>query len=79
MIFEMSHSIFVSGVSDSCLKSFVLLYSEEMLTSENIGLTSMEKPTEPGIRKSTYFVCCMLTVAAVMPMTVVPLKRCRLK
>ena len=63
-----SHSIFVSGVRESCLKSFVFLYSEEMLTKENIGLVSIEKPIKPGIMKSMYFVCCMLTVADVIPM-----------
>ena len=30
------------------------MYSEEMLTSENIGLASIEKPIKPGIRKSMY-------------------------
>ena len=66
--FELSHSIFVSGVSDSCLNSFVFLYSEEMLTNENIGLVSIENPIKPGIRKSMYFVCWVLTVVEVMPM-----------
>src|SRR3974377_969077 len=49
---EVSHSPFVSGVKDSCLKNFDFLYSEEMLTMENIGLVRIEKPTRPGIRKS---------------------------
>src|SRR5450756_630424 len=57
IILEVNHSIFVSGVSDSCLNSFVFLYSEEMLTSENIGLTSIEKPMRPGTRKSMYLFC----------------------
>src|SRR4030067_3251352 len=45
---EASHSILVRGVKDNCLNSFTFLYSEDMFTSENIGLTSMEKPTRPG-------------------------------
>ena len=57
IILEISHSIFVSGVRESCLNSFVFLYSEEMLTKENIGLVSIEKPIKPGIKKSMYFVC----------------------
>ena len=52
---EVSHSIFVSGVSDSCLKIFVFLYSEDMLTIENIGLTSMAKPIKPGTKKVNVF------------------------
>src|SRR5664280_1916002 len=68
MTLDASHSIFVSGVSESCLNSFVFLYSEEMLTSENIGLVSIEKPIKPGIKKSMYFVCCVFTVADVIPM-----------
>ena len=68
IIFDASHSIFVSGVSESCLNSFVFLYSEEMLTSENIGLVRIENPIKPGMRKSMYFVCCVFTVAGVMLM-----------
>jgi len=68
IILDASHSIFVSGVSESCLNSFDFLYSEEMLTKENIGLVSIEKPIKPGIMKSMYFVCCMFTVADVIPM-----------
>ena len=40
-----------------------------MLTSENIGLVRIEKPIKPGIRKSMYAVCWVLTVADAMPMT----------
>jgi hypothetical protein len=52
--FEDSHSILVIGVKDNCLNNFVFLYSDDMFTRENIGLTSIEKPMRPGIRKSTY-------------------------
>jgi hypothetical protein len=55
--FEASHSILVSGVKDNCLNSFDFLYSELMLTSENMGLINTENPMSPGIRKSTYLVC----------------------
>ena len=68
IIFDINHSILVSGVKLNCLKSFVFLYSDEILTRENIGLTSIEKPINPGIRKSTYFVCAVLTVVDVIPM-----------
>src|SRR5712692_3540569 len=54
MILEVSHSPFVNGVSDSCLNSFLFLYSEDMLTRENIGLVSTVNPTRPGTRKSMY-------------------------
>ena len=37
-----------------------------MLTRENMGLTSIEKPMRPGIKKSTYWVCSVLTVVEVM-------------
>jgi len=49
-----------------------------MLTSENIGLTNIENPIRPGMRKSMYFVCSMLTVVWETPMMLVPLNRCRL-
>ena len=58
--------------SDICLISFVFLYSEVMLTMENMGLTSMEKPISPGTRKSMYLVCPVLTVVCVTPMMDVP-------
>src|SRR5579872_4144717 len=38
MTLETSHSPFVSGVSDNCLKNFDFLYSDEMFTIENMGL-----------------------------------------
>jgi len=44
-----------------------------------MGLTRMEKPIRPGIRKSMYFVCSALTVAGSRPMRLVPLNRWRLK
>ena len=66
---DANHSILVRGVKLSCLKSFVFLYSEDILTRENIGLMSIEKPMSPGIRKSMYVVCSVLTVVGVMPMT----------
>jgi hypothetical protein len=66
---DANHSILVRGVKLSCLKSFVFLYSEDILTRENIGLTSIEKPMSPGIRKSTYLLCSVLTVVGVMPMS----------
>src|SRR4030067_1241135 len=70
--FEASHSNFVSGVKDSCLKSLFFLYSAEMLTIENIGLTSIENPIKPGIRKSTYFGVSYPTVAVSIPMICEP-------
>src|SRR3989304_8227166 len=76
---DISHSIFVRGVRESCLNSFIFLYSEDMLTSENMGLTRMENPMRPGIRKSMYLVCCVLTVVCIKPMTDEPLKSCKLK
>src|SRR6266571_328893 len=54
IIFEVNHSVLVSGVKDSCLNSLVFLYSLLMLTRLNIGLVSTENPISPGMRKSMY-------------------------
>ena len=48
MTLETSHSPFVRGVRESCLKNLDFLYSEEMFTMENMGLVKMEKPIKPG-------------------------------
>jgi len=37
--FDANHSSLVSGVKDNCLNSLFFLYSEEMFTIENIGIT----------------------------------------
>src|SRR3989304_2762958 len=37
-----NHSSLESGVKDNCLNSLLFLYSEDMLTIENMGLTRME-------------------------------------
>ena len=50
IILETSHSVFVSGVRESCLKILSRLYWELMLTRANIGLVSTEKPMRPGTR-----------------------------
>lgn len=68
---DASHSSLVSGVKDNCLNNFVFLYSEDMLTRENMGLTSMEKPTSPGTRKSMYL--DKVNVDVLKPMIVEPL------
>ena len=61
-----SHSILCSGVSESCLNSLVFLYSLVMLTMANMGLTRIENPIRPGIKKSMYLVCSVFTVAVEM-------------
>src|SRR5450759_3204548 len=47
---ESSYSVFVRGVSESCLKTLSRLYWELMFTRANIGLVRTEKPTRPGTR-----------------------------
>src|SRR6266516_2765720 len=61
--FEVSHSVLVRGVRDSCLNSFVFLYSLLMLTRLNIGLVRTETPTSPGMRKSMYLYDCDLILS----------------
>ncbi len=57
-ILAVSHSVFVKGVSDNCLKNLDFLYSLEMLTMENIGLVRTLNPISPGTRKSMYLADC---------------------
>ena len=70
---DASHSNLVSGVKDNCLNSLFFLYSEEMLTIENMGLISMEKPMSPGTRKSMYFGSLAPRDADDIPMMWIPL------
>ena len=50
VILEMSHSVLVRGVRESCLKILSRLYCELMFTRANIGLVRTENPMSPGTR-----------------------------